>query len=317
MKKMSLSLILIAGFIQTVFGGNPAVTEVGPPLQLTTNQYFMAPVWAPVANIIAVTGSQYSGIYLVSYPDGKVRQISSEPAAGYGMQWAHNGNYIAAKISKYEQDKRYDAIALFNTSTGMKQLLTDYRTLLPGVPKWTTHDSFVFLSESRQLELYDINQPGISKRLSDLPAGEPLIYIRQDHITYKPSNAKSMQTLPDLSGQPLNLVVSPDGQKIAYEIIGGHLWVSGIDGSNRVDLGPGNEPSWNPGSDKLVYMITTDDGHQFTSSDIYIVNSDGTGKTNITNTPDILEMHPNWSHTDNLIAYNTYKTGAIFVREIQ
>ena len=56
------------------------------------------------------------------------------------------------------------------------------------------------------------------------------------------------------------------------------MFVVNIDGSNLTDLGKGNRPKWSSDSKKIIYMITEDNGHEFTASDIYTINADGTGR---------------------------------------
>ena len=130
-----------------------------------------------------------------------------------------------------------------------------------------------------------------------------------------PANtARAVATVP---GRVINLTRSPDGRKLAFEILGGHLWITAADGSNPIDLGWGNDPAWNRDGDKLAFMVGADDGHVYTSAEIYAVNADGSGMVNLTNSPDRLEMHPTWSPDGRWIAFDTANQGQIFVQEIR
>ena len=117
--------------------------------------------------------------------------------------------------------------------------------------------------------------------------------------------------------ETINVRISPDGTKIAYKVLGGNLFVINIDGSNKVDLGRGNNPQWSPDSKYLVYMVTEDDGYKFLSSDIFISPIDGSEKIQITNNEDQLEMNPCFSPDGNQIAYNEEKSGTINIITIQ
>ena len=64
-------------------------------------------------------------------------------------------------------------------------------------------------------------------------------------------------------------------------------------------------------------MITEDDGYRFTQSDIYTIKIDGSDKTNLTNTNDILEMNPSWSPEGNRIVFDNYNEGSIYVVEVE
>ena len=89
----------------------------------------------------------------------------------------------------------------------------------------------------------------------------------------------------------LSAILSSDGKKVlAY----GYVYAT--DGSGLLAyLGNGSFGSWSSDSTKIVYAIIEDDGHAITASDLYIINADGTGKKQLTNTPDRLERDPRWS----------------------
>ena len=64
-------------------------------------------------------------------------------------------------------------------------------------------------------------------------------------------------------------------------------------------------------------MITQDDGHTYLSADIYVINANGTGKVQLTSTPEIFEMRPTWSPDGKWIAYDTWEKGQILVQQVE
>ena len=74
----------------------------------------------------------------------------------------------------------------------------------------------------------------------------------------------------------LTFLYLPIKLKMVFEVMGGNMFVVNIDGSNLTDLGKGNRPKWSSDSKKIIYMIAEDNGHEFTASDIYTINADGT-----------------------------------------
>ena len=95
------------------------------------------------------------------------------------------------------------------------------------------------------------------------------------------------------------------------------MCVMHADGSGYRQLDVGHRPQWSPDGEYLLYMITRDDGHSYTGSDIYCIRADGTDKTALTSTPDLLEMNPSWAPDGNAIAYDEINQGAIYILPVQ
>ena len=106
---------------------------------------------------------------------------------------------------------------------------------------------------------------------------------------------------------------SPDGGRVAFEVVGGNLFVVSLDGSGLVDLGPGHRPTWSPDGQWVAFVVTEDDGEAFTAADLWAARADGSGRTRITQTPDRLEMNPAWSPDGGRIAYDDVADGALYV----
>ncbi|MFC1583314.1 hypothetical protein ACFL4U_01390 [Candidatus Neomarinimicrobiota bacterium] len=294
----------------------PAIQTTGAPFALTAAEdLYMAPVWSPSGHDIAVTGSHYSGIYLVSFPEGDVVQLSDDPAAGFGMAWNHEGTEIAARIARYENRRRNNAVAIFDAITGEKRVVSDFSPRLSGTPKWTISDQQVYLSGGEKFHLFTVD-PSLRKASSTAPS-ERVVYANDKRIQIREASSESGPAILTAKGRILNLLAAPDGSRIVYEVMGGSIWVVNSDGSTPVDLGAGDGPVWNPDGIKIAYAITTDDGHRFLSADIYVVNADGSGLANLTKTDNVMEVHPTWSPDGRYIAYEVIDTGQILVQEVQ
>jgi len=120
--------------------------------------------------------------------------------------------------------------------------------------------------------------------------------------------------------------LSPDGTKIAAKSMRGDIVVLDTSGNELANIGRGIIPKqgpiggWSPDSKQLVYALTVSGGEdgQFTvASELYIVNCDGTGKTQITDTPDEVELEPSWSPDGSKIACVSLNTGEIFVIKVK
>ena len=95
---------------------------------------------------------------------------------------------------------------------------------------------------------------------------------------------------------------SPDGEKIAFSGDRGDgnsaIFIMDADGSQQTILTDrGGRPSWSGNGQQIAFISWTDE-----SSDISIINSDGTGETNLTNSP-AMDGTPSFSPDGRKIAF--------------
>ena len=119
--------------------------------------------------------------------------------------------------------------------------------------------------------------------------------------------------------------LSPDGTRI----LANGFVVLDLNGNELINLSPGSQEiskgifsgpcgscsEWAPNSKQIVYLleIYNDVTEMDEGSELYIVNIDGSGRTQITNTPDEFELDPQWSPDGTKIACYSGNTGKIFV----
>lgn len=112
------------------------------------------------------------------------------------------------------------------------------------------------------------------------------------------SDGTNLQQLFETTSGPYGLSLSPDESKLLFYLTGDNggtidVYTIDIDGSNPAQiLDEVNAESytltgisWSPDSSQLTFSQSVDD-----TEDIFVINADGTGLTNITNTPDTKEM---------------------------
>ena len=85
-------------------------------------------------------------------------------------------------------------------------------------------------------------------------------------------------------------VFSPDGQRVAFFAAGKGIVVIDLRGQVVAMLGNYEMPCWY-NNDYIVAQHATDDGHQFTSSQLMLLKADGTWQAAL-NTPASMAMHP-------------------------
>lgn len=129
------------------------------------------------------------------------------------------------------------------------------------------------------------------------------------------------------------LKLSPDNTKILAGVLGpsAGIVILNLKGEVLTDLDvdareispglfAGGErvgATWSPDSKKILYSLTTTDGHYVYDKDIYMVNADGTGKVPIAATPNDIEKDASWSPDGRKIAYRSETSGKIFVVKLK
>jgi len=310
--KRNIIVFLTACLISSALLGQ-SVVKTGEPYRVSPENagYFMSPKWSPDGSKLMVSSQNYIGIYLIDFPNGTLTALCEEPSAGYGASWSADGKWIAARVAIFENRRRSNALAVFSTETKERQQITPYQTSMPGTPEWTADGNFLYLNNSDNLHIYQVATD------SDRSLSEELVYVRNDRIYKHDPQSKSSKVLDIVPDRILNLRYSPDRKKVVFEAIGGPLYIMDVESQELTNLGIGYNPSWSPDGKYVCYMVTEDDGHQYTKSDIYVSSADGRERINVTATEAKLEMNPSWSPDGKWIAYDLPDMGAVFVQEIR
>jgi dipeptidyl aminopeptidase/acylaminoacyl peptidase len=98
---------------------------------------------------------------------------------------------------------------------------------------------------------------------------------------------------------------SPDGSQIAFYSDRGPIgvWLMNSDGSNQHFLSDGVLPNWSPDGSKIIFQ-TSRDGN----SEVYTMNPDGSGLTNLTNNP-VEDDQPCYSPNGSTISFISDRDG--------
>lgn len=284
------------------------------PIKITgsVEDICMNPTISPNGEFVAFTKAGYQGIWIYKFSDNSINQITDEIASGFAMQWSPDSKFILSRPAYYDGLIRYNAVKIYNIETAEAIQLTDYRTKMPSLPVWSNYNENVFIVTDNQIESFSTGLVATTEQKQS--AAQLLVYLtNDDKIGVKDLTNNTTKIFEPISGKKcMNLSISPDNQRIAFEIYGGNLYSMKTDGTELVDLGIGYRAKWMADSQHLIYMITEDDGHQFTSSDIYTIKYDGTEKRNITNTNDKIELSPSASYANNKIVFEVFDEGSIY-----
>lgn len=143
----------------------------------------------------------------------------------------------------------------------------------------------------------------VSVRVAD-----QIVFANDDGEIYRINDDGSGERLLVPSGGR-NPVWSPNGDKIAYEVVSGEaasdIWVMDADGSGKQRLttsGKASSPSWSPDSRKIAYR---DQPSGASVGTIHLMNADGTGKAKLWVNTTFEEYDPVWSPTGDRIAFRS------------
>ncbi len=115
----------------------------------------------------------------------------------------------------------------------------------------------------------------------------------------------------------LNTTVSPDGLKMAFQLMSEGLFVMESDGSNLRELGHAEHPAWGPDGTFLVAMVTEDDGHRITGSEIYAIDTESGERHHLTSHTDLIALSPTVSPDGRYVTFSDYESGHIYTMPIR
>lgn len=251
------------------------------------------PSWSPDSRKIVFHSNRDGNLDIyIMYTDGSnVIRMTDHPAEDGRPSWSPDGKRIAFRSIR---DRNMD-IYTMNADGSNLIRLTDHPAL-DGNPSWSPDGTRIAFNSSRDgnLEIYSMNADGSN----------------QTRLTVEPTQ----DTCP---------CWSPDGRKIAFETyrdLDEEIYIMDADGSNPVNLtnnAPVNAtygfapvPQSELDLDKIPYRIIFEsymETEGLENDEICLMNADGSGLVNLTNTPEIDERFPHASPDGRLICFEAHE----------
>ncbi|HEY6584811.1 MAG TPA: DNRLRE domain-containing protein, partial [Gaiellaceae bacterium] len=116
------------------------------------------------------------------------------------------------------------------------------------------------------------------------------------------TNVTRLTNSPAVDTRP---TLSPDGTLVAWQS-GNQIWVMSNEGTNKqalTSLGSNGAPAWSPDGTKIAF-----ESNRSGNYDIWAMNADGTGQTNLTNVAGN-DVSAAWSPNGSRIAFDSDRTG--------
>ena len=232
-------------------------------------------------------------------------EIASDPASGFGHSWSSDSRHIVYKPANFLLNRRYNSLVSYSLENRNYTFLVSDETFLPGKPRWQGNNH-VYLQGNPNKILYGLSG-------SSLPNGVHFT-VDKNRILNKTGDIYTIISTHEK--EILDLVVSPDQSKLIIEEYGGDLLILDLSTMITINLGTGNTAEWSPDGRRIAFMITEDDGYSITSSNIIVVNSDGSDRMNVTENVSFISMNPTWYGND-FVMYDTYGNNAIYRVEVK
>lgn len=252
-----------------------------PRLLIKSPQSLMAPVWSPDGSKIAVTGDNFIGIWVANADGSNLNQVSEALGAGYKMNW-QDAQTIVSTPYTVENGLRMVRIENVNVETA---------------------------------EISEVAPAQRGFRPSKVMKNVNLLRIMCD----QPAEAtRLIPSLEQYAGKMvLNPALSPDGKKIAFQIVSYGLFVCDVDGANLKSFGKGAYPSWAPNSRDLMFARIQDNGERFTASDLFSVNTETGVEENLTPNSDVIPITLSVSPDGSKVAFDNDVDGNIYVVDLK
>jgi Tol biopolymer transport system component len=242
-------------------------------------------------SLIVSTSSKQNRIMLVKIDTNMlaISDIYYAETNGVNIVKIPTGNYridyfdLSPDAEKFLFTSGYDAtLSIMNLDGSGYVLLSDRIMTDAFIPKFSPNGDLIAYLET---------QLGSTKG----------VYITNTSGTYKKLLKDSIYTTSEFT-----LDWSPDGSKIVYQNrIGSSneskICIIDTSGSGYNVITTGFSPAWSPAGGKICYVVNVNPGN----FDLFIMNPDGTGITNFTNTSTIYEHNQKWSADGTKILYSS------------
>jgi Tol biopolymer transport system component len=76
------------------------VIIIDPISQLSAaNEEYQMPKISPDGRLVAFSGTNYNGIFVIDYFGGEITQLTNYAAAGWNLKWSQNSDAIVTRVN--------------------------------------------------------------------------------------------------------------------------------------------------------------------------------------------------------------------------
>ena len=265
------------------------------------NRTYISPEISPDGRYVAITSKGYTGLWTMRTDGYSLRQFSTARGAGYIKRWSPDSKWILYRENNSDRQVLKIGEVFTRNISSIRISVKKFEDV-----HWIDSDKLYLRSDV----IISYQRSGLN--VQNNKKSRTIVYTDSEKIYLETAGKKSTDIIdPVLGVQYLDPVLSPDGSKVAFQIVGGNLQVYELNNFQLHDLGSGSSPKWSPNGKDVVYQLTKGDGQHVISSEIYLIKFDGTDKLQLTDTQYIHEMRPSFYPKGNRIIYDTDLLGEI------
>lgn len=277
------------------------------------------PKWSPDGSMIAFTNEGYDNLYIVGSKGGMQKRISSLNGVGYGYSWSADANEILVRDTRWETAPdgivRLHAIHAVNLNGTSLKLTEDAEYMQPAAWRYSPAGRKSIVAPDAKITSAVSTLKAIpskrAKAVSEAPSSK-VSFIADGESLWAVDNAGQKTKI--YNKEAYCPVLSPDGKKVAFNAID-DVCIMNIDGTGLKKLTRGFNPSWVNNS-QIIIERTTDDGHTYTSGDLYLIDTASAAEKKITSTTGVIEMQPSVSADGTKVAFISFTDGQLYVGEL-
>lgn len=253
-------------------------------IQAVVSGGYTRPQWSPDGSMLLFTKQGNVGLfYIDANNSSEIVQLNEVKGAGYGAAWSVDG------LNIFYTEKKDFVPLVKSVSLETKKISAHPEIHFSGIRSYAI--------TSGKGPFFQLNQQTLQVEASEV------------------TGKKWMVT--DGVGQFYDHLLSPDKTKVAVHR-DADILIYHADGSGLYqNLGRGIASSWSPDGKYLIAFIDeSNDGHQITNAELYLLASDASGRWRLTTTVDVTEMWPSLNPVKNQIAFADHRSGQIFIADI-